>query len=414
MKIAVIGAGISGLTAAYVLQREHEVELFEANDYVGGHTCTIDVEQEGRSYAVDTGFVVFNQATYPNFIRLLDQLGVRSQEASMSFSVRCDQTGLEYAGTSLNSLFAQRSNLLKPAFYRMLFDITRFNREAGRAARSIGKERRLGEFLAESVPSSALRDRYVVPLISAIWSLEPDRVGDFPASFFLRFAERHRLLQVRDRLKWRVICGGSREYVRKLVARLDSGVQTRTPVRKIRRGTSGIEIVTSDGKPGVFDRVVIAVHSDQAIRLLDDPSEQEQEILGAIRYQPNSALLHTDAALMPENRRAWANWNYRIPAGERSRPITTYNMSGLQSLDSPTPILVTLNDDESIDPAKIVRRDQFAHPIYTTAVVAAQKRRAEISGVRGTHYCGAYWGFGFHEDGVSSALDVATEFGQGL
>lgn len=414
MKIAIIGAGISGLTAAYVLQRNHEVELFEANDYVGGHTCTVDVEQHGRSYAVDTGFVVFNRTTYPNFIQLLDQLGVGSQDASMSFSVRCDETGLEYAGTSLNSLFAQRSNLFNLAFYRMLFDITRFNRAASRAAGSGEAECALGEFLARSAPSSALRNRYVVPLISAIWSLDPDRVGDFPASFFLRFAERHRLLQVRDQLKWRVICGGSREYVRKLVERLDHDVQTRTPVREVRRMEQGVEVVTAKGENRAFDRVVMAVHSDQALRLLDEASEDEQELLGAIRYQSNSVVLHTDRALMPENRRAWANWNYRIPSGQRSKPITTYNMSGLQGLDSPTPILVTLNDDERIDPGKIIRRDEFAHPIYTNAVVEAQKRRGEISGVRRTHYCGAYWGYGFHEDGVSSALAVAAEFGQEL
>jgi predicted NAD/FAD-binding protein len=414
MKIAVIGAGISGLTAAYVLQREHEVSVFEKESHIGGHTLTLDVERDGREYPVDTGFVVYNTVTYPNFVRLIEGLGVESQPTEMSFSVRCDASGLEYCGTSLNTLFAQRRNLLNSSFLGLLMDILRFNRTAGRAAGNGGGSGTLGDFLSRQSPSDRLRSHYLVPMVAAIWSLDPARVEDFPTSFFLRFMSRHRLFQVHKQLQWRVIRGGSRTYVDRLVGSLADGVHTGTAVRSVQRKEDGVVVRLGDGTLLHFDHVVMALHSDQALRLLADPSDAEREVLGAIEYQRNDVVVHTDVSMLPRNRRAWANWNYRVARNGMDRPVTTYNMSGLQGLDSPLPFCVTLNDCDSVDPATIIDRQQVSHPVYTTAAIEAQKNKDRISGVRRTHYCGAYWGFGFHEDGVASALDVCRGFGLGL
>lgn len=411
MKIAVIGAGVSGLTAAYVLQREHDVTVFEKADYVGGHTLTLDVPLGDRSYRVDTGFVVYNTETYPNFVRLLDKLGVDSQPTQMSFSVRCDASGLEYCGTSLNSLFAQRRNLLSASFLGLLVDIINFNRAAGRSFAAEDASGTIGEFLSRHVPSERLRSHYLIPMVAAIWSMDPERVDGFPAAFFVRFMARHRLLQVRDQLQWRVIRGGSQSYVDRMLEELPGIVHPRTGVRSVTRNHDGASVVLEDGTTHSFDQVVFAVHSDQALRLLADPSEDEREILGAIGYQPNDVVLHTDTALLPRNRRAWANWNYRVKSDGTGRPVTTYDMSGLQGLDSPVPICITLNDTESIDPSKIVASHWASHPVFTMEAVEAQKKKERINGSRRTHYCGAYWGFGFHEDGVASALDVCRNFG---
>jgi predicted NAD/FAD-binding protein len=411
MNIAVIGGGISGLTAAYLLGNDHQVSVFEKDDHAGGHTLTLDVERDGRDYRVDTGFVVYNSVTYPNFVRLLDRLGVESQPTEMSFSVRCDTSGLEYCGTSINALFAQRRNLLNASYLGLLLDILRFNRAAAREISRGDGTGTLGQFLSRHVPSKRLRRHYLIPMVAAIWSMDPERVEDFPAAFFLRFMTRHRLLQVRNTLQWRVIRGGSRTYVDRLVDALPNGVQLETSVRSVSRSGKTVEIQLSDGSALNFDHVVMAVHSDQALRLLADPTDAERDVLGAIEYQSNDAVVHTDVSLLPRSRRAWANWNYRVKGQGSDRPITTYNMSGLQGLDSPEPFCVTLNDTASIDPAKIIHRQSVSHPVFTTAAVEAQKQRHRISGVDRTHYCGAYWGFGFHEDGVSSGLDVCRAFG---
>ena len=411
LKIAVIGSGISGLGAALVLQREHDVTLFEKSDHVGGHTLTLDVEHEGRSHAVDTGFVVFNETTYPNFVRLLELLGVASRPTSMSFSVRCESSGVEYSGTSLNTLFAQRRNLLRTDFHRLILGILKFNRTASRVAREGGVEGTLGEFLQRFAPSEPLHRRYLVPLVAAIWSMDPERVTDFPAEFFLRFASRHRLLQVQDRLRWRVVEGGSREYVRALVARLRNGVRSGAKVESIRRGSDDVSIRLASGESLQFEHVVLATHSDQALRLLADTTDDERDVLGAIEYQVNDAVLHTDEAMLPRSRRAWANWNYLLAEDSGARPVTTYDMSGLQGLATRSPILLTLNDDGRVDGARVIRRLRYSHPVYSTRAVEAQKQRQRISGVGRTHFCGAYWGYGFHEDGLKSALDVCDRFG---
>jgi predicted NAD/FAD-binding protein len=409
MKIAVIGTGIAGNVAAWHLSREHDVTVYEAAGHIGGHTHTHAVEQAGRSYNVDTGFIVFNDQTYPNFIRLLDELGVASQPSPMGFSVRDERSGLEYCGTSLNSLFAQRRNLLRPAFWAMLRDILRFNREALLLAQP-GNETRLGDYLNANRYSRAFIDHYIVPMGAAIWSTDPERMLDFPARFFVRFFQNHGLLTVDAHPPWRVIRGGSARYVEKLTARFRDRIRLHTPVEWVRRLPGQVLIKARAGDTERFDAVFFACHSDQALKLLADASAPEREVLGAIPYQTNEAVLHTDTRLMPRKKLAWAAWNYHVLPQQRDRVALTYNMNILQSLDAPKPFLVTLNHSAAIDPAKVIQRIEYDHPLFTPEGVAAQARQREINGPLNTYYCGAYWRNGFHEDGVVSALDALQHF----
>ena len=410
--IAVVGSGISGLVAAHRLSREHEVTVFEADARVGGHTHTVDVDVGGRHYAVDTGFIVFNDRTYPNFVALLAELGVATQPSRMSFSVRCERTGLEYNGTSFNALFAQRRNLASPAFLRMLADIVRFNRRAPELLRTPGTELRLGEYLRLGGYSRRFVEHYVVPMGAAIWSSRPADVLEFPARFFVEFFANHGFLSVDDRPLWRVIRGGSREYLRKLTAPYASRIRTSQPVESLRREPAGVALRLRGGAVERFDAVFLACHSDQALRLLADPTREELEVLGAIAYQPNEVLLHTDTRLMPRRPLAWAAWNYHLPPGGSERVAVTYDMNILQSIEAPVEFLVTLNRSDHVDPAKVLGRFVYHHPVYTRAAVAAQRRRGEVSGRNRTYYCGAYWSYGFHEDGVKSALAALEEFGR--
>jgi predicted NAD/FAD-binding protein len=425
MRIAVIGSGISGMVAAYRLCRDHDVTVFESAGHVGGHTHTVDVEAGGRTYAIDTGFIVYNDWTYPNFVELLRELDVPWQTSDMSFSVRCEKSGLEYNGTSINALFAQRKNLVRPAFLRMVRDILRFNREApallvaassasassdGASAAGGGGTVTLGEYLERGGYSRYFRDHYIIPMGAAIWSSRPRDMFEFPARFFVEFFSNHGFLSVDDRPTWRVIRGGSREYVKRLTASYAQRIRTRTPVESIQRQPHQVILRLADGSLEHVDRVFIACHSDQALRLLADPSPAEREILGAISYQSNEALLHTDVRLMPRRRLAWAAWNYHLPVEAAERVTVTYNMNILQSLDSRDQFLLTLNRGAAVDPSTVIGRYSYAHPVYTTAAVAAQRRRAEINGVDRTYYCGAYWSYGFHEDGVKSALLALEDF----
>jgi predicted NAD/FAD-binding protein len=412
MRIAIIGTGISGLSAAWALHRDHALTLFEAGDYIGGHTHTVDVEVQGRPYAVDTGFIVFNDWTYPQFIELLDQLQVASRPTQMSFSVRCERSGLEYNGETLNTLFAQRRNLFRPAFYRMIRDILRFNREAP-ALLEQEQDPSLDAYLRAGRYSREFIDHYILPMAAAIWSAEPTLMGQMPARFFVRFFKNHGLLSVRDRPQWRVISGGSRSYVEALVAPFREHIRLNCPVEWLRRTHGQVEIKPVGGAVEHFDQVIIATHSDQALRLLADPSAQEREILGALPYQENDVVLHTDTRLLPQRRLAWAAWNYHLPAQPRDRVAVTYNMNILQGLEAPETFCVTLNRGDAIDPARILYRTTYHHPVFTTAGVQAQARRAEISGVNRTWYCGAYWRNGFHEDGVDSGLAVARDLSAG-
>jgi predicted NAD/FAD-binding protein len=412
MRIAVIGTGIAGNVAAYHLSREHDITVFEAGNHIGGHTHTHAVEQAGQSYQVDTGFIVFNDWTYPNFIRLLDELGVASQPSAMSFSVRDEQSGLEYNGTSLNSLFAQRRNLLRPSFWRMIRDILRFNREAPELLRQPGNEISLGEYLAAHRYSREFVEHYIVPMGAAIWSTDPDSMQRFPARFFVRFFHNHGMLSVDARPQWRVIRGGSARYVEKLTARFRDRIRLNTPVEWVRRHPGQVLIKARGLETERFDAAFIACHSDQALKILADARPQEREVLGAIPYQRNEAVLHTDTRLLPKKQLAWAAWNYHVLPEHRTQVALTYNMNILQSLDAPAPFLVTLNHSAAIDPAKIIARIDYDHPLFTPHGVAAQARQRDINGPLDTYFCGAYWRNGFHEDGVVSALNALEHFGE--
>jgi predicted NAD/FAD-binding protein len=416
MKLAIVGTGIAGMTAAHLLHQGHDLTIFEAGAYIGGHTNTVEVEQQGRSYAVDTGFIVFNDWTYPNFIALLDRLGVASQPSDMSFSVRCEQTGLEYNGTSLNSLFAQRRNLLRPSFYRMIRDILRFNRDSLELLDEPGPGPSLGIYLERNRYSQPFIQNYIVPMGGAIWSAGHATMWEFPARYLVQFFKNHGMLSVDARPTWRVITGGSQRYVERLVRPFRDRIRLQSPVESISRYPDRVEVRGRDQRGTYqterFDGVVLACHSDQALALLADPSPLEKEILGAIRYQPNEAVLHTDRSLLPRRRLAWAAWNYHLLPTQPDRALVTYHMNQLQGLTAPCELCVTLNYAAAIDPAKILKRITYHHPVFSPEAIAAQQRHGEINGSTRTYYCGAYWGFGFHEDGVKSAMAACRALGR--
>jgi predicted NAD/FAD-binding protein len=407
MKIAILGAGISGLVAAHRLHDEHEITVFEANDYPGGHTNTVDVEFEGERQAIDTGFIVFNDWTYPKFMRLLDELNVASQATEMSFSVRDDRTGLEYNGHSLTTLFAQRRNLLRPRFYRMLADILRFNRQARQMVADCDQEMTVGEFLRWRGYSREFAEHYLLPMGAAIWSCPIGTFSRFPIQFIIDFYHNHGLLNVLRRPNWRVIAGGSRTYVQAITAGFRDRIRLSTPVQSVRRFADRVEVQPRGGRPERFDRVIFACHSDQALRILGDgATAAERELLGAFPYSRNVAVLHTDTSLLPRTRRAWASWNYRLTGDESAPASVTYNMNILQGIHSRHTFCVTLNDASRIDPARVLGRFEYHHPVFTTRREAAQARHGELLLANRTSYCGAYWRNGFHEDGVVSALAV--------
>jgi predicted NAD/FAD-binding protein len=410
MRIAIVGSGIAGNVVAHHLHREHEITVFEAAAHVGGHTHTHAVKQGGRRYEVDTGFIVYNERTYPRFTALLAELGVQTQESSMSFSVRDESSGLEYNGTTLDTLFAQRRNLLRPSFLGMVRDILRFNREAPRLLETAGGETALGEFLAQGGYGRAFIEHYIVPMGAAIWSTDPESMLAFPARFFVRFFHNHGMLSVSDRPVWRTVRGGSARYVERLTAPFRDRIRLRTPVESVRRLPAGVLVKARGLEAQRFDAIFLACHSDQALALLEEPHPREREVLGAIRYQENEAVLHTDRRLMPKERRAWAAWNYHVLPGDRGRVALTYHMNALQRLESPEPFLVTLNRGEAIDPERVLQRVRYEHPLFTPEAVSAQRRQAEVNGHRGTYFCGAYWRNGFHEDGVASAVAAIEHF----
>jgi len=410
MKIAVIGTGIAGNVAAYHLAREHDVTVFEADNRIGGHTNTVRVEHDGCEYAIDTGFIVFNEKTYPNFIHLLNELDVAWQDSDMGFSVQHEKTGLEYSGSSINGLFAQRSNFFKPSFHRMIREILRFNREAPRLLESSAQRISLRDYLANEKYSREFIDHFIMPMGAAIWSAKPEVMGQMPAEFFIRFFQNHGMLSVNNRPVWRVIKGGSNQYVRKLVAGHRDRIRLNTPVEYIKRLPSHVEVKVTGQETERFDQVFMACHGDQALSLLADPSLTEERVLGAFKYQPNEAILHTDDTLMPRRRRAWAAWNYHIPAYSQDRVAVSYNMNILQGIEAPVTFSVTLNHELAIRSDKIIKRVAYSHPVFTPQAIEAQKRHAEINGAYRTYYCGAYWRNGFHEDGVVSALAALEHF----
>jgi len=407
MRIAIIGAGVSGLVCAHMLHRHNELVVFEADEHAGGHANTVRVETETGAYDLDTGFIVYNDRNYQGFERLLGELGVATQPSQMSFGVS-DSGDFEYNGASPNGLFASRRQAIAPSFYRMIADLVRFNRDARRLLAS-DEDPSLRDWLAQRRYSDAFVERLIVPQATAVWSAAPAQMWSFPVRFLVEFFDNHGMLGFRDRPHWRAIAGGSRSYVEALTRPLRGRLRLSEPVINVYRHSSHVTVSPRAGEPERFDAVVIATHSDQALALLGDPSERERELLGAIPYQPNEAVLHTDRSLLPRRRRAWASWNFHLGDDMPGRCTVTYHLNPLQSLRADREFCVTLNRTAAIDPEQIIRTIQYAHPVYTPAGVAAQARHHEISGRNRTHYCGAYWGWGFHEDGVASALRVVRE-----
>lgn len=411
MKIAIIGAGISGLVAANKLSAQHEVTLFEASERLGGHTATKSIRLDGQQYEIDTGFIVFNDKTYPQFKQLLSDIGVAWRDTSMGFSVRCDASGLEYSGSNLNTLFAQRRNLLSPYFLSMVRDILRFNRQALADLQQdvLADGITLSQYLHRHHYSDAFIQHYLAPMAAAIWSSSLATVLQFPALFFVRFFSNHGLLNIQNRPQWHTVEGGSHRYIAPLCAPFAGNIRLDCPVQHIKRCLDGVTISTREFGHERFDQVVIATHSDQALAMLDDACKAEQEVLSAIPYIRNSVVLHTDQRLLPRKRATWSSWNYRLPTGAldmQAKPVVTYNMNILQGIQSPHTFCVTLNDDQSIAAEKVLGHYHYAHPEFTLKGIAAQQRWAEINGVNRSWFCGAYWGNGFHEDGVQSALRV--------
>lgn len=410
MKIAIIGSGISGLTTAWYLRHKHNITLFEANDYAGGHTATVDVEVDSGQYAIDTGFIVFNDRTYPNFEQLLMELDIQGQASEMSFSVHNDNNGLEYNGHGLSSLFAQKKNLFKPQFFRFLYEITKFNRLAKQTAyENIEQQQTLGDFLQQHDLSDYFTENYILPMGAAIWSSSLADMRNIPLDFFLRFFLNHGLLDIVNRPQWYVIPGGSREYVNRMLVEIEPLIKLNSPVQQVSRLNDQVYITVNDSVE-VFDHVIFACHSDQALALLADSTTNEQQILSAMAYQDNEVVLHTDESILPNEKAAWASWNYHLPLisndSQQQLPALTYNMNILQGIDAPETFCVTLNQTQDIDPNKILRQFTYAHPVFNRSSIHAQQQRHLINGMENTWFCGAYWYNGFHEDGVRSALDV--------
>ena len=413
-RIAIVGTGISGLVAARVLGTAHDIAVFEAEDRPGGHTHTHELVLGVREVAVDTGFIVYNERAYPNFIRLLAALGVATRPASMSFGVRCDRTGLEYGGETWRGLFAQPRNLVRPKFWRLLAGILRFGREADELRRPGDESEGLVPYLRRRGYPEEFIEHYARPIGAAIWSAPPGALDAFPARRFIRFFDHHGVIDPRHAPQWRTVVGGSKRYIEPLIAPFRDRIRLGDPVERVARVEGGVAVRTRGGHEERFDDVVIAAHSDQALAMLADPRPLEREILAAMPYQANDLLLHSDSSVMPRARRAWASWNYLIPAEPARTATVTYWMNLLQGIESPEPLLVSLNCADRIDPARVLRRLRYDHPCYTVATAAAQERRREIDGVDRIHYCGAYWGYGFHEDGVESALVVTRRLGLDL
>lgn len=422
--VAIIGSGIAGMTSAYLINQKAQITLFEANDYIGGHTATKEVNVDGKSYNIDTGFIVYNDWTYPLFIKLMNTLGVATQPTEMSFSVKNQDTGLEYNGNTINSLFAQRRNIFSFRFIRLVLDIVRFNKicKAHIAANKDSQNIKLIEFIEQHKLSKVFTDNYILPMCAAIWSTSLEVSAHFPLSFFLKFFNNHGLLNITNRPQWYTLIGGSNQYIGPLTESYKNNILLSSAVHKVAKTAKGYR-VTANGREYHFDQVVFACHSNQALKMLDlssfeqNHSDNLTSVLGAIPYADNDVVLHTDTRQLPKRPLAWASWNYLIKGTKdevRAPASVTYNMNILQCIESDTTFCVTLNNSDDIDPSKILGSYRYAHPQFSPTMVAAQEKRATICGQLGMHFCGAYWYNGFHEDGVRSAVDVAKRFGCSL
>jgi len=418
--IAIVGTGIAGLTCARLLHKSHNITVFEANDYIGGHTHTVDVEVDGRSYAIDTGFIVFNDWTYPNFIKLMDQLGVERQPTQMSFSVKNTAENLEYNGNTINTLFAQRRNVLRPKFIRIVRDILKFNKlcKQEHANPTFASDATLGDLITQHQLSDDFAHNYILPMCAAIWSSSLESIKTFPLRFFLQFFMNHGLLNITDRPQWYTLIGGSSSYIKPLTQGFVDRIFLNSGVTSVARSGAGYQVNSTNAElNGVYDEVIFACHSDQALAMLETPSEAHREVLGAIPYSSNEVVLHTDTSVLPKRPLAWASWNYLLdgkPGSETAPATLTYDMNILQRIDSDTTFCVTLNATDKLDKNKILRTFNYSHPQFSEQTIAAQQKRNMICGVDGMHFCGAYWYNGFHEDGVRSALDVCKRFGEEL
>ena len=407
MKIAIIGSGISGLVCAHHLQHKHEITLFEANHYIGGHTNTVDIEIDGQSIPVDTGFIVYNDRTYPNFIRLLNELEIEGRPTSMSFSVKDPVENFEYSGSSLNTLFAQRKNIFRPSFYQLIRDILRFNRDATKDADELRSDMTAAEYVRLNRYSQEFATKYLYPMGSAIWSCPIESFAQFPIRFIAQFYRNHGLLQVRNRPQWRTLPGGSRTYVKAITRSFENRIRLNTPVVKVVRFADEVLVSTKNGSVESFDHVIFCCHSVQALRILgNDATQLERIVLAAFPYSRNVATLHTDTSLLPNRKRAWSSWNYLLRHQANTPACVTYNMNILQHLECEPTVCVTLNGEDAIEPGKILRNFIYHHPIFSTDRENAQAHHHELINRNHTSYCGAYWGNGFHEDGVVSALRV--------
>jgi predicted NAD/FAD-binding protein len=414
VKIAIIGSGISGLVCGHVLSQNHEVQLFESATRLGGHTHTHHITVASGSYNIDTGFIVHNDRNYTNFVNLMNKLGVETKSSNMSFSVKVEENGLEYNGTSINSLFCQRRNLLSPSFYRMVKDILRFNKEATEYYQlyqnAAPDDISLEEYLKKNKYSREFTEHYIMPMGAAIWSASREEMKNFPLHFFVRFFHHHGMLTVDDRPQWRVLKGGSSSYIPKLSASFAENIHLDTPIHEVTRSEDGV-ILNGSRK---FDQVIFACHANQALKILKDPTSEEKEVIGAFAYRPNNVILHTDTTVLPKSPLGHASWNYHLPKVQMDHVAVTYHMNILQGISAPETFLVSLNMDHLIDPNKIIKKIPYSHPVYNQAAIGAQGKWSTVSKQQSrTHFCGAYWGNGFHEDGVKSALNVTSTFGMG-
>ena len=410
LKIAIIGSGISGLTSAYLLDKHHNITLFEKNDYFGGHTHTHSLSDGEREFNVDSGFIVYNENTYPNFIKLLSMLNVESQVSSMGFSVKSSNRDFEYSGNSLSAIFTQKSNIFNPKFIGMIRSIIRFNKISQLDMHSIDITMTLDEYLKQKNFSKFFINHYIIPMAASIWSTSPNMILEMPAYFFISFFKNHGLLKIVDRPQWWVIKNGSKQYVKKIIANLNGTLLLNTKIKSVKRKDGKAHMNFND-KTEIFDKVIFATHSDQSLSILDDPTKDETKVLSKMKYQKNIAYIHTDENILPKRKNAWSSWNYLLGSENDKKVTLTYNMNILQSLNAKKTFCVTLNNCEQIDKNKIIKEIVYHHPLFTPETIKSQSKKDLIDGHINTYFCGAYWSNGFHEDGVKSAIDVCKKLG---
>ena len=413
MKIAIIGSGISGLTSAYLLHKKHDITLFESNNYIGGHTNTITVNDENNNQLnVDTGFIVYNNDTYPNFVKILNKLKVETQPSTMSFSLSCERSGMEYGTGNLKALFGNKSNIINFQFYKLLFGIfTYFKKAKTFLKHNNDFSYTVHDFIKSAKINNYTYEKFILPMASAIWSTNFDEIEQMPAKYLFEFYKNHDLLSINPSKKWRVIKGGSKQYVSKLIKPFENRIRINSKVHSIKRDKNTIYLKTDHNEKEEFNAVILACHSDQALKILEDSTNQEKEILANIPYQLNQAILHTDTSVLPKNKKMWSSWNSYIPKEQNSNVSLTYNMNILQSIKSKNTFCVSINMENNINPSKIIKKINYSHPTFNKKSVFAQSQKNKISGIKNTYFAGAYWRYGFHEDGVLSALDVCKNFG---